>query len=223
MEYLASVYGSVFEFFLRSLYQALDDLARLKRDDIAPFLSILDKVRDSGLLETVNIDFSSRVNELADRVRIIAVHQYTEKSNEMNSQPGVNCALPLLLMTDELEKRAKLLDKRFPEPLLGFVSTLVTIVDSLVLIRYTRRLDLVSLVVESQTPLFLTDLENSRKRLWESSRNQPTPDVPIEDIFALFRRTKTLLGMYSAFCPQCVVLLWTAFAPYQLIPQVDST
>lgn len=103
------------------MYQALDDLAKLKREDIAPFLSILDQVRDSGLLELVNVDISSRVSELADRVRIIAVHHYTEKSNETSSQPGVNRALPLLLMTDELEKRAKLLDKRFPEPLLGCV------------------------------------------------------------------------------------------------------
>lgn len=32
--------------------------------------------------------------------------------------------------------------------------------------------------------------------------NGPTPDVPIQDIFALYRRTKTLLGMYDAFCPK---------------------
>ncbi|KAF8578886.1 hypothetical protein K439DRAFT_1360906 [Ramaria rubella] len=181
IEYIASVYGSVFEFFLGSLYQALDDLPKLKREDIAPLLSILEQVCDSGLLERINVDVSSRIDALADRVRIVAVHQYTEKSNEMNAQPGVNRALPLLFMTDEIEKRAKLLDKRFPQPLLG-------------------RLDLVSLVIESQIPLFLTDVENSRRRLWESSQNQPTPDVPIEDLFALFRRTKTVLGMHSAFC-----------------------
>ena len=115
------MYNSVFEFFLGSLYQALDELAKLKRDDIAPFLTILEQVGDSGLLERFNIDILSRINELAERVRIIAVHQYTEKSNEMNAQPGVNRALPLLFMTDELEKRAKLLDKRFPAPLLGSV------------------------------------------------------------------------------------------------------
>lgn len=69
----------------------------------------------------MNIDAAARISELADRIRIIAVHQYTEKSNELHSEPGVNRALPLLYMTDELEKRAKLLDKRFPEPLLGYV------------------------------------------------------------------------------------------------------
>jgi hypothetical protein len=78
-------------------------------------------VRSSGVFGRVDIDVGSRINELADRVRIIAVHQYTEKNNDMNTQPGVNRALPLLFMTDELEKCAKLLDKRFPEPLLGCV------------------------------------------------------------------------------------------------------
>ncbi len=42
---------------------------------------------------------------------------------ELSSAPGVNRALPLLLMTDEIEKSAKLLDKRFPEPILGYVTS----------------------------------------------------------------------------------------------------
>lgn len=59
-----------------------------------------------------------------------------------------------------------------------------------------------SLVVEVTIPHLVTDLQNSQKRLFESSMNGPTPDVPIQDIFALYRRTKTLLGMYEAFVPQ---------------------
>ncbi|KAI6022903.1 hypothetical protein BKA83DRAFT_97293 [Pisolithus microcarpus] len=73
--------------------------------------------------------------------------------------------------------QAKQLDKRFPEPLVG-------------------RIDLVSLVVEVQ---------KSGKKLLESSTNGPTPDVPIQDIFSLYRRTKTLLEMLRAFCPQSQV------------------
>lgn len=63
-----------------------------------------------------------------------------------------------------------------------------------------RQLDLVSLMVEVQIPHFIADLKASQKRLFESSMNGPTPDVPIQDIFALYRRTKTLLEMYTAFC-----------------------
>lgn len=59
-----------------------------------------------------------------------------------------------------------------------------------------------SLYVEVVVPLFLQDLDSSSKRLFENSRNGPTPDIPIQDIFALYRRTKTLMVMYKAFCPK---------------------
>jgi hypothetical protein len=62
--------------------------------------------------------------------------------------------------------------------------------------------DLVALFAEVQIPLFLADLEENRKRLHESSTNGPTPDVPIQDVFALFRRTKAMLKMHEAFCPK---------------------
>lgn len=77
-----------------------------------------------------------------------------------------------------------------------------------------RQLDIVSLVVEVQIPMFVADLEENRKRLFESSMNGPTPDVPIQDIFALYRRTKTLLGMYSAFCPKYVLGLVSSVSPH---------
>lgn len=148
-------------------------------------MNIIQTVRDSGLLERFHVDISARVKELEDRVRIVSVHYYTEQHNELAAQPGVNRALPLLLLTDVLEKNAKMLDKRFPEPLLG-------------------QLDLVSLALQSQVPLFVNDLDRERKRLMEGSANLPTPDVPVEDIFTLFRRTKTLLDMHRAFCPEFV-------------------
>lgn len=62
-------------------------------------------------------------------------------------------------------------------------------------------LDLVALVVAVQIPMFVQDVQASQKRLFESSMNGPTPDVPIQDIFALYRRTKMLLEMHEAFVP----------------------
>ena len=64
------------------------------------------------------------------------------------------------------------------------------------------KLDIVSLYVEVVIPRFIQELQNSQKRLFESSMNGPTPDVPIQDIFALYRRTKLLMGMYHAFVPE---------------------
>lgn len=58
------------------------------------------------------------------------------------------------------------------------------------------------MVADIAFPGFVHELQNSQKRLYESSMNGPTPDVPIQDIFALYRRTKTILEMHEAFCPQ---------------------
>ncbi|KAJ7153568.1 hypothetical protein C8R43DRAFT_1126845 [Mycena crocata] len=184
-EYLSNVYGGLFNTFLSSLYHAMDSIPNLKPSEIEPYLSVLEHVRDSGLLERFgfDLDINARLADVQAQVRQVALRWYGLKLQELQSAPGVNRALPLLFMTDELEKAAKLLDKRFPEPILG-------------------QLDLVSLVVEVQIPQLIKDIQGSQKRLFESSMNGPTPDVPIQDIFALYRRAKTLLGMFTAFCPQ---------------------
>jgi hypothetical protein len=62
----------------------------------------------------------------------------------------------------------------------------------------------VSLVVDVIVPLFLMELDASSKRLWQDSMNGPTPDVPIEDLFSLYRRTEVMMDMYQAFCPKWV-------------------
>ncbi|KAJ7468448.1 hypothetical protein FB451DRAFT_373271 [Mycena latifolia] len=184
-EYLSSVYGGLFNTFLSSLYHAMDSIPNLKSDEVGPYLSVLEHIRDSGLLERFgfDLDIHARLADVEAQVRQVALRWYGLKLQELQAAPGVNRALPLLLMTDELEKVAKQLDKRFPEPLLG-------------------QIDLVSLVVAAQVPQLVRDVQGSQKRLFESSMNGPTPDVPIQDIFALYRRVKTLLGMYNAFCPK---------------------
>ena len=63
---------------------------------------------------------------------------------------------------------------------------------------------MVALVVDVVVPLFLMELDSSSKRLWQDSMNGPTPDVPIEDLFSLYRRTKVMMDMYHAFCPKWV-------------------
>lgn len=71
-----------------------------------------------------------------------------------------------------------------------------------------RKIDVVALVVDVVIPLFLMELDSSSKRLWQDSMNGPTPDVPIEDLFSLYRRTKVMMDMYHAFCPE-----WVHFPP----------
>lgn len=98
----------------------MDAIPALKPSDIEPYLSILEHVRDSGLLQRFDVDIGARLVDVQEHVRQVAATYYEVKMKELQSAPGVNRALPLLLMTDELEKSAKLLDKRFPEPILGY-------------------------------------------------------------------------------------------------------
>jgi hypothetical protein len=120
-EYLSTVYGGLFNTFLSSLYHAMDSIPNLKPAEVEPFLNVLTHVRDSGLLERFgfDLDIGARLADVQAQVRQVALRWYGLKIQELQAAPGVNRALPLLLMTDELEKTAKLLDKRFPEPLLG--------------------------------------------------------------------------------------------------------
>ncbi|KXN90433.1 hypothetical protein AN958_04302 [Leucoagaricus sp. SymC.cos] len=183
IDYLVNIYGSLFNVFLSSLYHSMEALPNLKPADVSPYVAVLEKIRDSGLLERTDIDIPARMGDIQERTRQVTAQWYEAKMGELQAAPGVNRALPLLYMTDELEKAAKLLDKRFPESLFGY-------------------LDIVSLYVEISVPYLVTEIQNSQKRLFESSMNGPTPDVPIQDIFALYRRTNIMLDMYGAFCPQ---------------------
>ena len=97
----------------------MDALPNLKPSEIEPYLSVLEHVRDSGLLERFDVDISARLTDVQERIRQVSALFYDSKMQQLQAVPGVNRALPLLLMTDELEKSAKLLDKRFPDPILG--------------------------------------------------------------------------------------------------------
>jgi hypothetical protein len=56
-----------------------------------------------------------------------------------------------------------------------------------------------------QVPFFLDELTQNRQRLFEGAMSGATPDVPIQDVFALYRRTKTLHDMLKAFVPEYVL------------------
>ncbi len=171
----------------------MDTLPELKKDDVVSYLDVLAQVKETGLLDRFDVDIVARTQDVKERVRMLSAHWYQIRTQELQATPGVNRALPLLLMTDDLEKHPKALDKRFPEPILQHVPAAGG---------EPVGVDLVSLFVETTVPLFLNDLEASKKKLFEGSMNGPTPDVPIQDIFSLYRRTKTILGMFEAFCPE---------------------
>lgn len=119
MDYVANVNAGLFNLFLSSLYHAMDAIPNLKPSEIRFYLDVLENVRNFGLLGRFDIDVEARVRDVKEKVGHVAAKWYEEAMAEKQAQPGVNRALPLLLMTDDVEKATKGLDKRFPEPLLG--------------------------------------------------------------------------------------------------------
>jgi hypothetical protein len=97
----------------------MDAIPNLKASDIIPYVELLQQLRDSGLLERTDIDVTARTLDIQERIRQVSAQWYETKMGNLLAAPGVNKALPLLLMTDEIEKSAKLLDKRFSEPIFG--------------------------------------------------------------------------------------------------------
>lgn len=115
------MYGELFNIFLGALYHAFEYLENLQLDAIGPAVQIIEIIQETGLMERLNVNVSDRINDLAGRIRNVATQQYSLKSQELFAQQvGVNRALPLLLLTDWIEKQAKLLDKRFQDPLFGY-------------------------------------------------------------------------------------------------------
>jgi hypothetical protein len=125
LEYLSGIYGSIFNIFLSSIYHEMEKLPGLKPGEIEPYISILEQVRESGLVAQFDVDIRARLSDVEERARQVTAEWYDYKLQEKHNEPGVNRALPMLFMTDEIEKAAKLLDKRFPQPLLECATILL--------------------------------------------------------------------------------------------------
>lgn len=120
-DYLATVFGTLYSVFLSSLYHEMEKLPKLKASEVKPYLSILQTIEESNLIERFEIDISARILDIQNQIKASAQRHYDAKWLELKSAPGVNRALPMLLMTDEMEKNFKYLDKNFGEPILGYV------------------------------------------------------------------------------------------------------
>lgn len=63
-------------------------------------------------------------------------------------------------------------------------------------------MELPAIFAEIAVPSFIEEVNGSQKKLFEASMNGPTPDVPIQDIFALYRRTKVIVKLFNVFAPE---------------------
>ncbi len=106
-------------------------------------------------------------------MRIHGHPRITAKTTELFSQVVANEVVPLVSALDWLEKGAKRLDKKYPEPFAGVGGP-------------------VSLVLEKQVPLFLDDLESMKQQVIDHATRENEPRA-FEDIFTLYSRVKALL------------------------------
>ncbi|KAF8603980.1 hypothetical protein BDV93DRAFT_522773 [Ceratobasidium sp. AG-I] len=207
IDYLSTIYGSLYNIVLGVIYHSVKELSKLKPDAIMPYDDILRLIHGHKLLARYEDEINNRLRELSDHIRTTAVHEYTELSNDLLGVEDPDRAFPLLELSTRVEKTAKLLDKRFAEPLTGGV-------------------DIVSLVVESQVPLYLGDLEDQREVLFAATVTADPPTTSVDSVFDLYRRVGSLLKLHAAFCPESGVAfdLVGYFEPYvhYWIRQTDS-
>ncbi|KAG9095248.1 hypothetical protein FRC06_009982 [Ceratobasidium sp. 370] len=217
VDYLSTIYGSLYNILLGVVYHSIRELTKLKPDIIMTYDDILRLIHGHQLLARYEDEINNRLKELMDHIRTTAVHEYTELSSDMLGVEDPDRAYPLLELSSRVEKTAKLLDKRFPEPLTGqvFHCSLAG-----------QNVDIVSLVVESQVPLYLGDLEDQRDLLYTATITANPPTTSIDAVFDLYRRVGVVLKLHAAFCPESGVAFDLAgyFEPYVLhwIRQTDS-
>ena len=119
-DYLANVYGSVYSVFLSAIFRDMEAIPELNASGIKPYIQILESIKDHQLLRRFEVDMQARIEDVITEVKESAVVGYHRKFKELESRPGVNRALPLLLVTHEIEKWAKALEKSLEEPILGY-------------------------------------------------------------------------------------------------------
>ncbi|CAO1632045.1 unnamed protein product [Sympodiomycopsis kandeliae] len=179
--------SSLFDSFLRSVYDAFQDLHNVDPEEFQPYVTLTEELHSAQLVRTnhdVNgtvVELDRHLEELKDSLRIVAIHEYTAKTTEIFSQAVDNEIVPLIQLLDWLEKGAKRLDKRYPQPLFGAV-------------------DPVCHLLEKQVPLFLDDLDSMKHQIMQHAFREREP-LAFEDIFTLYRRVGELLKMHQAFCP----------------------
>jgi hypothetical protein len=184
---LCSTFASLFDSFMRFIHEAFQDIHNVEKDEIQPYIALIQDLHGSGLVkkngnhEEEGVDLSQYAEDLKDRIRIMAIHDYTAKTTDLFSQPIDNEIIPLIDLLDWIEKGAKRIDKRYPEPIFESV-------------------DPVSLLLEKQVRLYLDDLESMKPQIVEHATREKN-SLPFEDIFLLYSRVGALLRMQAAFCP----------------------
>ena len=66
----------------------METLPDLKKGDLQAYLSVLNQVKDSGLLERFDVDIIAQVQDIKERVRALAAHWYQIRLRSCNLPPA---------------------------------------------------------------------------------------------------------------------------------------
>ena len=184
---LCSAFTALFDSFMRFIHEAFQDIHNIEADEIQPYIALVQDLHASGLVKQdgdadgESVELDRYAEDLKDRIRIMAIHEYTAKTTDLFSARIDNEVVPLVELLDWIEKGAKRIDKRYSEPVFGSI-------------------DPVSLLLEKQVRLYLDDLESMKHQIVVHARREKEP-LPFEDIFMLYQKVSALLRMHAAFCP----------------------
>ena len=94
-------------------------IPELNASVIKPYIQILESIQDHKLLRRFEMDIRDRISEIIAEVQHFAEVGCDKEFKYLESRPGVNRALPLISVTQEIEKWARGLEGSLEKPILG--------------------------------------------------------------------------------------------------------
>lgn len=118
--YLLQILNVLWDYFLRALNFAFEDISKVKWADISEYVLMLEELRDTTLVGQSEADHA-KVDQIVDQIRQRAFSMFSAKTSDVFSEEGPNPVDPLSMVIDWVEKQAKLFRKRFPGKILEYV------------------------------------------------------------------------------------------------------
>ncbi|MCO5558041.1 hypothetical protein L7F22_011616 [Adiantum nelumboides] len=184
-------YTALFDSFMRFIHDAFQDILNVDADEIRPYIGLVEElsvsglVKDEGRLDGEDVDLQRYAEDLKDRIRIMAIHEYTAKTTDLFSQQVDNEVVPWWSCSTGSRR-----GQAAQQAVQG---------------AYLRSNRPRLAASREAVRLFFDDLESMKHQIVEHATRERDP-LAFDDIFALYKRVGALLRMHHAFCPDAEVL-----------------
>ncbi|KAG9306366.1 hypothetical protein G9A89_018249 [Geosiphon pyriformis] len=178
---LVSVYWDIHGSLLRFLWEALQHLYKIKTSTFEPAFFLLNEIYESELFRQAFPDISASYETIREGVGKVAVTEFQKRREEVFAQQEENELIPLIDLSQWIQTQIEKLSKKYPMPLMGQVNIL-------------------SLVIEKQVPLFTLDMENLAADILNRVKAGDEEGIPVELIFDLYREVLNIKLLYESHC-----------------------